>query len=109
VTQEELATVQCIIAHPSKPKFMAIQHTTGYLPPTVKVPLKFDVGGAIQYVLDGIRRKYGLNTIALRHLARHPDYHCLELEWRSKDARHLKAIWIGRSVLASVAAAIACS
>ena len=94
--QPELATCQCIIAHPSKPKFMAIRHSGGYLPPTVKIPLDFPMGSSIGYVLEGIQRKYGLKTIALRHLARFRDYQCIELEVLGTDSRRLQAVWVGQ-------------
>ena len=95
MNQPQLATCQCIIAHPSKPKFLAVKHTDGHLPPTVKIPLEFNIGQNIEYVLDGVRRKYGLQTVALRHLARFSDYQCIELEMLGKDARRLQAVWVG--------------
>lgn len=92
---EELATCQCIIAHPSKPKFLAVKHTTGYLPPVVKVPLEAAIGVNVKRLLEGVRNKYGLNTIALRYLDRWADYHCVELDLRGAATRRLDAIWVG--------------
>jgi len=74
---------------------MAVKHTDGHLPPTVKIPLEFNIGQNIEYVLDGVRRKYGLQTVALRHLARFSDYQCIELEILGTDARRLQAVWVG--------------
>ena len=95
MNQPELATCQCIISHPSKPKFLAVKHTSGHLPPTVKIPLEFNIGQNIEYVLDGIRQKYGFQTAALRHLVRFSNYQCIELEILSKDSRRLQAVWVG--------------
>jgi len=95
VNQSQLATCQCIIAHPSKAKFLAVKHTGGHLPPTVGIPHEFDIGENIEYVLDGVRRKYGLKTVALRHLARFSDYQCIELEMLGTVSHQLQAVWVG--------------
>ena len=95
MNQPELATCQCIISHPSQPKFMAIKHKGGHLPPTVKIPQRFSIAENIGYILDGVQNKYGLRTVALRHLARFADYQCIELEIVGKDSRRLQAVWVG--------------
>jgi len=94
--EPELATCQCIISHPSSAKFMAIKHKGGYLPPTVKIPYGFDLPDNINYVLEGIERKYGLKTFALRQLVWLPEYQCIEVEILGKDARQLAAVWVGQ-------------
>jgi hypothetical protein len=94
-SEPEPATCQCVIAHPSQPKFMAIKHKGGHLPPTVKIPYEFNLAPNINYVLDGVERKYGLTTIALRQLAGYADYQCIELEILHKDARRMQAVWVG--------------
>jgi len=95
VNQQFTATCQCIIAHPSKPKFLAIRHSNGFLPPQISVPDDAILGTHVQQVLDGISNKYGLRVTLLRHLASFRDYHCVELEMHGKDARKMEAIWVG--------------
>ena len=74
---------------------MAVKHTTGFLPPTVKVPMDVSIGPQATQVVEGIQRKYGLRTTLLRQLARFGDYHCVELELRGKGSRPLQAVWVG--------------
>jgi hypothetical protein len=95
VNQEELATVQCIIAHPSKPKLLAIRHKGGYLPPQIKVPKDAELGPNIAKVTAAVESKYGLHTTALRVVGRFANYHCIEVELHSKDRRNLQAVWVG--------------
>lgn len=90
-----LATVQCIISHPQKPKFLAIKHSTGgYLPPQVKVPQGASLGPHVHRLIDGIQSKYGLRTTLLRRLARYRDYQCVELEVHA-GSRPMQAVWVG--------------
>jgi thiamine kinase-like enzyme len=95
VNQPELATVQCIIAHPSEPKFMAVKHKGGYLPPQVQVPMDAELGPNIASLTAAVEKKYGLKTTALRLVARQPKFQCLELELHGRDSRRLKAVWVG--------------
>jgi hypothetical protein len=95
VDPKDLATCQCIISHPSKPKFMAIKHATGFLPPVLKLPLDYNPNKNVRHLLDVIGQKYGLHTTGLRQLVYLRDYHCVELELHGKGDRPLEAVWVG--------------
>jgi len=91
-----LATCHCIISHPSKPKFMVIKHSSGWLPPIVKFPAEGFAGTRAQMIADGVMNKYGLKTTVLRHLLESANYHCIELEQHSRQsAKKLEAVWVG--------------
>jgi hypothetical protein len=96
MNEVKLATCHCIIAHPSKPKFMVIKHRNGWFPPIVEFPGEGFVGHKVQMIADGVMNKYGLKVTVLRHLVESADYHCIELEQHSQQsARKLEAVWVG--------------
>lgn len=96
MNQQELATCHCIIAHPSKPKFMVIKHSDRWSPPIVGIRAAGPMSTKATMITDGVRQKYGLNTRALRHWVSLPNYHCVELELCSDvAARKLRAVWVG--------------
>jgi hypothetical protein len=93
---DHLATCHCIISHPSKPKFLVIEHSTGWFPPIVKFPADRFVGSMATIIADGIMNKYGLKVTVLRHIFESVDYHCIELETQSeKSTKKLNAVWVG--------------
>jgi hypothetical protein len=94
-SDEKLAACHCIISHPSEPKFLVIDHSTGWLPPVLRFPVK----GWLVYNADminrGMQRKYGMKTTLLRHLIDMPEYHCIELELQSEDrGKKLREMWV---------------
>ncbi len=96
MTEQELATCHCIIGHPSKAKFLAIRHRTGWSVPTLKFP-----PGSVDYrpamITEGMKHKYGLHTRVLRPLLGTPRYHCLELELpKEGSSKKLNAVWVDR-------------
>jgi hypothetical protein len=74
---------------------MAVRHTTGFLPPVVKVPMDASIGPQVGRVIDGIQRKYGLRTTVLRQIARFGDYQCIELELHGQGSPGMQAVWVG--------------
>ena len=92
---EKLATCHVIIGHPTKAKFLAIRHTKGWSPPTVKLP-----PGPIDYraamINEGMSRKYGLHTRVLRALISGHAYHCIEMELVGRGSHRLDAVWVDR-------------
>jgi hypothetical protein len=96
MNEVKLANCHCIISHLSKPKFMAIEHSTGWMPPVIKFPASGFVGNKAKMITDGVMRKYGLKVTLLRHLVESADYHCIELEQQStQSSRKLNAVWVG--------------
>ncbi len=96
MNEEEVATCHCIIGHPHKAKFLAINHQTGWSVPTLKFtpgPTEFRAG----MITQGMQHKYGLNTRVLRPLVSTPRYHCLELEvLKGSGNKNLNAVWVDR-------------
>jgi len=96
MNQQELAVCYCIIGHPQKAKFLAISHSDGWMPPTLRFP-PGPVDFRANMINEGMRRKYGLKTRVLRSLLQMPLYHCVELEIPAGGAsKKLKAVWVGR-------------
>ena len=85
MNEVELATCHCIISHPSKPKFMVVKHSTGWMPPTVRFPAAGYVGSKAQMIAAGIMNKYGLKVTVLRHLVETANSHYIELEQQSEQ------------------------
>jgi len=96
MNEVQLATCQCIISHPSKPKFMVVKHSTGWMPPTVRFPAAGFVGSKAQMIAAGIMNKYGLKVTVLRHLVETANNHYIELEQQSgQNLKNLKSVWVG--------------
>lgn len=96
MNQQELATCHCIISHPSKPKFLAVRHGDRWSLPMVAIRTAGPMSAKAKMITDGVQRKYGLRTRALRHWVSLPNYHCVELEMPSNVAtRKLQAVWVG--------------
>ena len=96
MNQEDLAVCYCIIGHPTKAKFMAVQHSDGWMPPTLRFP-PGPVDFRAQMINEGMRRKYGLRTRVLRSLIQLPKNHCMELELPAGGGnKQLKEVWVGR-------------
>lgn len=94
--QQELAVCYCIIGHPQKAKFLAISHSDGWMPPTLRFP-PGPVDFRAHMINEGMLRKYGLRTRVLRSLLQLPLYHCVELEIPAGGtSKKLKAVWVGR-------------
>ena len=96
MTEQELATCHCIIGHPSKAKFLAIRHQTGWTVPTLMFP-----PGPVDFrpamITDGMQVKYGLHTRILRLLVSTPGYHCIELDlFQGGGSKKLDAVWVDR-------------
>jgi hypothetical protein len=96
MNEVQLATCHCIISHPSKPKFMVVKHSTGWMPPTVRFPAAGFVGNRAQMIAAGILNKYGLKVTVLRHLVETANRHYIELEQQSgHNLKNLKSVWVG--------------
>lgn len=84
----------CVIAHPDKRKFLAVKHSEGWSPPTLKIP-----AGLIDYHAQNINqamlKKYGLATRVLRPMVRIKGHQYVELELARPGAcRPIKAVWV---------------
>ena len=96
MSQQELVTCHCIISHPSKPKFLVIQHSEHWSPPLVMFPEEGSIVPKASLITDGIMNKYGLKTTVLRSVATGPKYQCIEVERHSASkSKKLNAVWVG--------------
>ncbi len=96
MNEQDLATCECIIAHPSKPKFLVIKHTDRWSPPLLKFPDKGSIVPKTRMINYGMMNKYGLHTTVLRLVGRAKKYYCIELEMQSKKStKKLNAVWVG--------------
>jgi len=96
MNQQDLATCHCIIAHPSKPKFMMIKHTDRWLPPVLKFSAEGSIVLKTRMINYGMMNKYGLKTTVLRQVAAGKKYHCIEVEMQAqKISKNLNAVWVG--------------
>lgn len=92
---EALATCHVVIGHPDRPAFLAVRHSSGWSPPTVKFP-PGPVEFRAEMINRGVARKYGLHVRLLRPLVDTAQYHCLEMELLGRPGRRLDAVWVGR-------------
>lgn len=96
MAEQDLVTCHCIISHPSKPKFLAIQHSDRWSPPLVRFPEEGSIVNMAPLIKDGIMNKYGLKTTVLRRVATGPKYQCIEVEMHSASkSKKLNAVWVG--------------
>lgn len=96
MSQQELVTCHCIISHPSKPKFLAIEHSDDWSPPLVWFPEEGSIVSKASLINHEIMNKYGLKTTVLRSVATGPKYQCLEVEMHSASkSKKLNAVWMG--------------
>ena len=87
---------QCIIAHPYRPEFLIVRHSTGWGAPTLYLP----EGGMLPYRPDfinqGMMNKYRMRTTVLRQRVSAPDYVCFEMEMHpTDDSRAAQIAWVG--------------
>lgn len=87
---------QCIIAHPYRPEFLVVRHSTGWAAPTLYLP----EGGMLPYRPDflnqGMMNKYRMRTTVLRQRVSAPDYVCFEMEMHpTEDSRAVQIAWVG--------------
>lgn len=96
MSQQDLVTCHCIISHPSKPKFLAIQHTDHWSPPLVWFPEEGGIVSKASLINGEILNRYGLKTTVLRSVATGPKYQCIEVEMHSASkSKKLDAVWVG--------------
>jgi len=96
MSQQDLVTCHCIISHPSKPKFLVIQHSEHWSPPLVMFPEEGSIVPKVSLITDGIMNKYGLKTTVVRSVATGPKYQCIEVEMHSASkSKKLNAVWMG--------------
>ena len=96
MSQQELVTCHCIISHPSKPKFLAIEHSDGWSVPLVRFPVEGSIVSKPGLINDGILNKYGLKTTVLRSVGTGPKYQCIEVEMHAvSKSKKLNTVWVG--------------
>lgn len=93
---ESAQAVRChfIIGHPNKPKFMIVQHGTGWEPPTLNLPAQRMEDLRPSLITREVLQKYGLRATVLRIWLTTPTYACIELEVHKTRAFGIQAVWV---------------